>query len=191
MKKQSRKSITESAKPVYPRTFEKIIHAECWDPFAVLGPHEEKRNGRQTFMVRAFLPDAASVVVLPADSTQDPLPMQAIEPKGFFEATCSKHMSPNEYQLRVTDSKGKTTEAHDPYAFSPVLSEFDLHLFGEGKLYHAYDKLGAHPRVHQGVRGVSFAVWAPNAMRVSVVGDFNQWDGRRHPMRSRGGTGIW
>jgi len=191
MKKQSPKSIYKSAKSVYPDMFEHIICAECWDPFAVLGPHEEKREGRQSFLIRAFLPEAASAVVVLADSTLNTLPMQLVHPKGIFEAACSERMMPDGYRLRVTDSKGKTIESHDPYAFSPVLSEFDLHLFGEGKLYRAYDKLGAHPCVHQGVTGVNFAVWAPNALRVSVVGDFNGWDGRRYPMRSRGGTGIW
>lgn len=191
MKKQSPKSIYKSAKSVYPDMFEHIIRAECWDPFAVLGPHEEKRDDRQSFLIRAFLPEAASVVVVSADSTLSTLPMQLVHPKGIFEAVCSERMTPDGYRLRVTDSKGRTTESHDPYAFSPVLSEFDLHLFGEGKLYRAYEKLGAHPCVNHGIAGVNFAVWAPNAMRVSVVGDFNGWDGRRHPMGSRGSTGIW
>jgi 1,4-alpha-glucan branching enzyme len=95
------------------------------------------------------------------------------------------------YLFRVVTTQGNTFEQYDPYAFSPVLSEFDLHLFGEGKLYKAYDKLGAHLCTHEGVQGVNFAVWAPNAKRVSVVGTFNDWDGRRHPMRARGGVGIW
>jgi len=191
MKSQSPESITESPRPVYPEVFEKIIRAECWDPFSVLGPHEEKRGNSPAFVIRAYLPDAACAVVLPTDSRQDPIPMQAVEPEGFFEATCSGRLAPDTYTFRVTDSKGQTTEKHDPYAFPPVLSEFDLHLFGEGKLYRAYDKLGAHLCVHHGVAGVNFAVWAPNALRVSVVGDFNGWDGRQHPMRARGGTGIW
>ena len=86
---------------------------------------------------------------------------------------------------------GNTSEIADPYAFPPVLSEFDLHLIGEGTHYRLYDTLGAHVREIDGLRGVQFAVWAPNAERVSVVGDFNAWDGRVHPMRSRGGSGIW
>ena len=81
--------------------------------------------------------------------------------------------------------------AHDPYAFPPQLADFDLHLFGEGRHWHAYRFLGSHIREVDGVAGVQFAVWAPNATRVSVVGDFNDWDGRAHPMRVRGGTGVW
>ena len=83
------------------------------------------------------------------------------------------------------------TDRHDPYAFPNVVSDFELHLFAEGKLFRAYDLLGAHVQTIKGVIGVRFVVWAPNAMRVSVVGDFNGWDGRRHPMRSRGGSGLW
>jgi len=108
----------------------------------VLGPQEEKRNGQGAYLIRAFLPDAATVVVVPVDTKQDPIPMLAVEPAGFFEARMSTRLSAHEYRLRVTDSKGGTSEAHDPYAFIPVLSEFDLHLFGEGKLYRAYEKLG-------------------------------------------------
>lgn len=191
MKKHTKKSIAESVKSVYPDVFDKIARAEWWNPFEVLGPQEETRNGQSWFLVRAFLPDAASALVIPVDDTEDPIPMDGVEPAGFFEAQVPTLLSPNGYRLRVMDSKGEISEAHDPYAFTPVLSEFDLHLFGEGKLYRTYEKLGAHPCVHQGIPGVNFAVWAPNAMRVSVVGDFNEWDGRRYPMRSRGGTGIW
>jgi len=191
MKKHMRKSISESAKSVYPEVFDKIARAEWWNPFEALGPQEETRNGQPWFLVRAFLPDASSALVIPVDATEDPIPMNGVEPAGFFEAQVPALLSPDEYRLRVMDSKGGISEAHDPYAFTPVLSEFDLHLFGEGKLYRTYEKLGAHPCVHQGVPGVNFAVWAPNAMRVSVVGDFNGWDGRRYSMRSRGGTGIW
>ena len=86
---------------------------------------------------------------------------------------------------------GGTREFHDPYAFPPVISDYDLYLYGEGKLFKAYEKFGAHVCQNHGVKGVNFAVWAPNARRVSVVGDFNQWDGRRHPLQNRGGTGVW
>ena len=82
-------------------------------------------------------------------------------------------------------------EVHDTYAFPPLLSDFDLYLMGEGTHYQKYEKMGAHPVVVDGVAGVQFGVWAPNAMRVSVVGDFNQWDGRTHPMRNRGPSGVW
>ena len=87
------------------------------------------------------------------------------------------------YQLRAIDHEGEMKTLHDPYAFAPLMSDFDLHLFGEGKLLRGYEKLGAQIREVDGVRGTNFAVWAPNARSVSIVGDFNQWDGRRHPMQ--------
>jgi len=98
---------------------------------------------------------------------------------------------PHHYTLAWQDKDGNTHESHDPYDFAAQLPEFDLHLFGEGRHWHIYQKLGAHPHHVDGVAGVLFAVWAPNAGRVSVVGDFNRWDGRCHPMRSRGSSGVW
>src|SRR6266550_5421844 len=95
------------------------------------------------------------------------------------------------YQLRAIDHEGEMKTLHDPYAFAPSMTDFDLHLFGEGKLLRGYEKLGAQVREVAGVRGTNFAVWAPNARSVSVVGDFNQWDGRLHPMRTLGAAGIW
>ena len=100
-------------------------------------------------------------------------------------------MAPGAYRLRIRFSDGNVFETYDPYAFPPVLTDYDLYLSGEGTHYQNYEKLGAHVREVAGVRGVHFAVWAPNAQRVSVVGDFNSWDGRVHPMRNRGASGIW
>ena len=91
----------------------------------------------------------------------------------------------------VENADGHSWDFVDPYQFGPVLTDFDLHLLGEGTHYRNYERLGAHIRTHQGFRGVHFAVWAPNAQRVSVIGNFNHWDGRRHPMGNRGATGIW
>ena len=93
--------------------------------------------------------------------------------------------------LTKTDSENKVTTFYDPYSFSPQLEHFDLHLFSEGKHLHIYKLLGAHSKTVDGIDGVLFATWAPNAMRVSVIGDFNTWDGRRHHMRSRDGSGVW
>ncbi|HSQ07899.1 MAG TPA: 1,4-alpha-glucan branching protein GlgB, partial [Chromatiaceae bacterium] len=98
---------------------------------------------------------------------------------------------PERYALEWEDRAGHSHRHYDPYCFPPQLQDFDLHLFGEGRHWHAYRFLGAHPRRVEGVDGVQFAVWAPNATRASVVGDFNAWDGRVHPMRSRGGSGVW
>ena len=104
--------------------------------------------------------------------------------------SCPATAEPFPYRLAVENHEGHAWEFDDPYRFGPVLTDFDLHLLGEGTHYKSYEKLGAHVRTHEGVQGVHFAVWAPNALRVSVVGNFNHWDGRRHPMRSCSG-GIW
>ncbi len=169
----------------------RLIHAEESHPFAYLGPHCEDRHGQPHATIRAFLPQAASVNVLLDNADGKALPMKAITSDGLFEAHCAVDARKIGYRLQVVDRSGNMTESRDPYAFDPVLSDYDLHLFGEGKLYKAYDKLGAQMCQHQGVEGVSFAVWAPNAKRVSVVGDFNEWDGRRHLMQSREGSGMW
>lgn len=102
-----------------------------------------------------------------------------------------KEISPASYQLKITYPDGNSWKVHDAYAFPPLLTDFDLHLIGEGTHYQKYEKLGAHVREVAGVQGVHFGVWAPNAKRVSVVGDFNHWDGRVNPMQSRGASGIW
>ncbi len=167
---------------------ERVVHAEHWDPFQVLGPHRLSGDGGR-LAVRAFLPEAASASVVV--EKQPPIPMRPVHPMGLFEAVLPIGVHSSTYRLRVTDRDKRVTERHDPYAFPPLLTDFDLHLFSEGRLYRAYEKLGSHLATIAGVAGVHFAVWAPNALRVSVVGDFNAWDGRRHPMRSRGATGLW
>jgi 1,4-alpha-glucan branching enzyme len=117
--------------------------------------------------------------------------MQRIEGSDFFEVDLPSGITPGPCLLEWTDSLGSTHLTHDPYTFEPQLPDFDIHLFSEGKHRHAYRFFGAHPLSTEGVSGVLFSVWAPNAARISVVGDFNQWDGRCHPMRSRGGSGVW
>ena len=112
-------------------------------------------------------------------------------PAGIYEAALENEVQVPAYRLRVTTPGGQVTEIDDPYRFGRILSDFDLYLFGEGNHTRIYDKLGAHPLDVGGTMGVHFAVWAPNALRVSVVGDFNTWDGRVHPMRSLGASGVW
>ena len=170
---------------------ERLIRAEHWDPFCVLGPHTVTANGKRATLVRAFLPEAVEAYLLPGDQGTRPVSMTSMHAEGLFEATVPPMGEKPRYRLRVTDRRGGVTERHDPYAYPPLLSDFDLHLFGEGRLHRAYEILGAHLHTVDDVAGVRFAVWAPNALRVSVVGDFNGWDGRRHPMRSRGATGLW
>ena len=112
-------------------------------------------------------------------------------PDGFFVAVFSERSQPFPYRIKVENHEGHSWDFVDPYPFGPVLTDFDLHLLGEGTHYRNYERLGAHLQTHRGFRGVHFAVWAPNAQRVSVIGNFNHWDGRRHPMGNRGATGIW
>jgi len=160
----------------------KIVEARHHDPFAVLGRHVE---GDQV-VVRAHFPNCTEVSI--ADGG---FPMQRIADTDIFEWHGEASQLPLRYRLIWKDIHHQEHLTHDPYSFPPQLSEYDLHLFGEGKHWHAHRILGAHPKVVNEVAGVLFGVWAPNAERVSVVGDFNGWDGRAHPMRVRGGTGVW
>src|SRR5499426_1261683 len=165
-----------------------IVEGKHGDPFAVLGPHRVQTPDGAAMAVRAIVPGAAAVRVLRAGAP--PVPMERLDPAGFFETVLPDRREPFAYRLEVTRS-GQVTEIEDPYRFPSLLSDFDRHLLAEGTHYRAHDKLGAHPAVLDDVSGVAFAVWAPSARRVSVVGDFNDWDGRRHPMRLHPTNGIW
>jgi 1,4-alpha-glucan branching enzyme len=169
-----------------------IIHSAHWDPFAVLGQHSIAFNGRAGRVVRAFLPESrqAWVVVQEPGAASERIAMRRVNEHGFFEAFLDRH-EPFPYRIAVEEHDGHMREFDDPYRFGPVLTDYDLHLLAEGTHLRNYEKLGAHIITHEGVPGVYFAVWAPNALRVSVVGNFNRWDGRRHPMRSRGPSGYW
>jgi 1,4-alpha-glucan branching enzyme len=165
-----------------------VVEGEHGDPFAVLGPHRVQTPDGVAMAVRAIVPGAAAVRVLSADAP--PSPMERLHPVGFFETVLPDRREVFTYRLEITRD-GRTTEIEDPYRFPSLLSDFDRHLLAEGTHYRAYEKLGAHPAVIDGVAGISFAVWAPSARRVSVVGDFNDWDGRSHPMRLHPANGIW
>ena len=167
---------------------ELILRAEHSDPFHVLGAHPVEVNGKLALAIRAFVPDADQVRVVRESGQRA---MVRVHPEGFFEAVFPGEREMSAYRLRARSAAGHEWEFDDPYRFAPVLSDFDLHLLAEGTHYRSFEKLGAHLVEHQGVAGVVFALWAPSARRVSVVGDFNNWDGRRHPMRVRGATGIW
>jgi 1,4-alpha-glucan branching enzyme len=175
--------MTASAKEIH-----LIVSAEHADPFHILGAHPVEVGGSPAIAVRAFVPQARQVRVIRDDQLT---PMELIHAAGFFEVVFPGETQIPQYKLCAQDANGHAWEFEDPYRFGPVLTDFDLHLLSEGTHYDAYEKLGAHVRAIDGVRGVVFSVWAPNAQRVSLVGDFNQWDGRRHPMRARGGSGIW
>tara|TARA_R110002096_G_scaffold6206_12_gene28632 strand:- start:2877 stop:5045 length:2169 start_codon:yes stop_codon:yes gene_type:complete len=154
------------------------------DPFAVLGPH---RNGDKT-LIRTIQPQASSVAIV--DQMGNTLTnMRRVNAEGIYSASISTDN--NDYRLRVTTTSGHSYDFDDPYRFESALGQIDLHLLGQGEHHELYEKLGAHRISLQGVTGTHFAVWAPNAGRVSVVGEFNDWDGRRHSMRLHPDIGVW
>ncbi len=162
-----------------------IARREHPDPHQVLGAHPS--NGG--VVVRAFRP-AAEKVVARVDGGE-PVQLEQSHPAGVFEGQVDGAELPLRYELEVSYPDGNTFTLLDPYSFPPTVGELDVHLAGEGRHEEIYERLGAHVRELEGVTGTSFAVWAPSARAVSVVGDFNSWDGRLHPMRSLGASGIW
>jgi 1,4-alpha-glucan branching enzyme len=165
---------------------EAVVNARHGDPFAFLGMHQSSAG----LYVRVFLPDAESVAVVESATGQVAARCERIHPAGMFVAGMAERREMFRYRLRVRWG-GHEQEFADVYSFGPVLGELDLHLLVEGNHLASYQKLGAHPIVHEGVEGIAFAVWAPNARRVGLVGDFNSWDGRRMPMRRRHAGGLW
>ena len=168
-----------------------IVNGEHSDPHTVLGMHEMEEDGRKAVVVRAFLPDAAGITVIDYANKRKKYPMERLHADGFFEVTIADREEWFRYQLEYTDADGNTWRSYDPYSFSPTLSVFDRHLFGAGTHYEIYEKMGGRLMTHEGARGAAFSVWAPNAKAVSVIGDFNNWDARRSPMRRLGESGIW
>jgi 1,4-alpha-glucan branching enzyme len=165
---------------------EAIVGGYHGDAFRVLGPHNlQKGESPAGWEVRAFLPQAESAEVFIGDAIR---PMVKRHKEGFFVARLEGAQQP--YRIRIRLYDGASAELEDPYRFPPLISSFDLHLHSEGTNYETYNMLGAHLLEVEGVQGARFSVWAPNAESVSLVGDFNQWDTRRHPMRLRDG-GIW
>ncbi|QDU63936.1 1,4-alpha-glucan branching enzyme GlgB [Planctomycetes bacterium Pan216] len=158
------------------------------DPFGILGPHQATKDGLSGVVIRCYVPGTESANVLLGDQ---PVPMTRIHEDGFFEVFLPGKSLPMTYRFQLQPRVGVSYEMEDAYRFSAVLGDVDLHLIGEGTHYKNYERLGSHACEWEGVRGVSFAVWAPNASRVSVVGDFNHWDGRRNPMRFHPGAGVW
>ncbi|MCL2029615.1 MAG: 1,4-alpha-glucan branching enzyme, partial [Deltaproteobacteria bacterium] len=164
-----------------------FVNGRLADPFHFLGAHAETRQGRAGAVFRAYIPGAQKVSALLKNG---PLDLSKVHEAGLFEGF---RLGPHDFQPYVLEAsfEGRISRFFDAYSFGPVLSDYDLFLWNQGNHYRIYDKLGAHPLTSQGVRGVLFAVWAPSARRVSVVGDGNFWDGRRHPMRPRGASGVW
>ena len=163
----------------------RLARGEHHDPHAVLGAHPAVAGT----VVRAFHPDASGAELVTATGHT-----QAMEPIGHgVWAALVDDLAPGQfaYRVRFTFPDGNAWEREDPYRFRPTIGDVDLHLIGEGTHERLYDVLGAHPRTHEGVAGVSFAVWAPNARSVRIVGDFDRWDGRLLPLRSMGSSGVW
>jgi 1,4-alpha-glucan branching enzyme len=158
------------------------------DPFAVLGLHADDR-GR--WWIRALLPVATAVSLIDARTGRALVSLALRHADGLFEAVVPRRRKRFAYLLDVCWADDRRQRLSDAYAFGPQLDEQDLRAFRDGLHPRPYEMLGAHPRTQGGVDGVRFAVWAPNARRVSVVGDFNAWDGRRHPMRLRHVAGVW
>ena len=167
------------------RAIDAIAGARHADPFSVLGPHLVERG----LCIRAMLPGAEQVSVVRPET--EPARLERQHRAGVFEIVLDGVHEIPDYRLEARYPDGHTALIDDPYRYGRVLGDFDLYLFGEGKHTRLYDKFGAHPIRVGSADGVHFAVWAPNARRVSVVGDFNGWDGRVHPMRSLGSSGVW
>jgi 1,4-alpha-glucan branching enzyme len=164
---------------------ERLMELRHSDPHSILGAHPSPDG----IIVRAFRPDAKQVSVI-ADPTHS-WQMARVDDRGLFEVLIASRKEVFPYELRVHYAGGEVVTLRDPYAFLPTIGSLDLHLWNEGRHEQIYEKLGAHAREVEGTAGFAFAVWAPNSASVSVVGDFNDWDGRVHLMRSLGPSGIW
>ncbi|MCK5639324.1 MAG: 1,4-alpha-glucan branching enzyme, partial [Gammaproteobacteria bacterium] len=151
-----------------PESIRKILEARHHDPFEVLGRHPNKKG----IIIRAFIPDAANAFV---EGVEGELAMQRMHDSDLFQWSGNASAVADRYRLVRQDAHGERHHYYDPYCFPPAIADFDRHLFGEGRHHHAYRILGAQPHSIDGIDGVLFATWAPNAQRISVVGDFNQW----------------
>ena len=161
---------------------DKIALAMHHEPFSVLGNQAAHVDDFTLF----YSPDTCQLSV-----TEKNIATVRYANSDFFVCTEPLETMAEHFLLQRTDNNNNVTSYHDPYSFKPQLDDYDLHLFSEGKHQHIYRILGSHPKTIDGIDGILFATWAPNATRVSIIGDFNEWDGRRHPMRSRGGSGVW
>lgn len=168
-----------------------IVNANHGDPHTILGMHEMNINGKDCVVVRAFVPQAKSITVIDDKNHTKRFPMAKVHEYGFFECVIKQRKRWFKYQLEIEGFEDNTWTTYDPYSFEPGIGEQDIYLFNQGTHYNIYEKLGANPATLNGVDGVLFGVWAPNARRVSVIGNFNNWDGRRHQMRLLSNSGIW
>jgi 1,4-alpha-glucan branching enzyme len=166
---------------------DKIVNSNHYDPFQILGYHEIEKDNKKYSSIRTFLPEAKNADIVIENKIYN---MTKLHNDGFYEYILEKNGKPI-YNFKITNWENQVWILNDPYQFNPVLTDYDIHLFKEGNHYKIYEKLGAHLIKHENYNGVLFAVWAPNAKRVSVIGNFNHWDGRHNQMRVRGSSGIW
>lgn len=164
---------------------EAVMYSEEDHPHDILGPHLIEEG----LLIQAYIPTAREIKVKLYKQEKEFL--MTMEEEGFFAVLIPKVKRISAYTLVVTYDNGVTQEIKDPYSYQQILADKDLSKFSEGIHYNIYDKLGAHCIEIDGVKGVHFAVWAPNAVRVSIVGDFNLWDGRRHPMNRLKDSGVF
>ena len=172
----------------------RLLEGRIESPEKILGPHWIEWEGRKAVAIRTFCPQGVRAWVVAPNGDFPPRLMRRIHPGGIFEALCpvpDGNFQEFRYRIRIMDARGKVTTVEDPYRFPPFLTDYDLYLLNEGTHWQSYKKLGAHLRTVDGVEGVNFAVWAPNATSVSVIGDFNNWDPTRHPMRKHIPAGFW
>lgn len=170
---------------IHPDAIHSLLNAVHGAPFDLLGPHQVSEN---QVSIRAFRPTARNLAVVD-ESSGESHDMNCLHNEGFFEITLNGQNL--KYHYKAETHEGKKETFHDPYAFPPLFTDYDLYLFAEGRHLHIYEKMGAHLREANGVKGVNFSVWAPNAYRVGVIGSFNGWDTRVHPMRQHGANGVW
>lgn len=170
---------------------QQIVNASHGDPHTVLGMHEIELEGKPCIVVRVLNPQAKGVTVIDDKYRSRRYPMERIHADGLFECVIPTRKKWFKYLLEFEGYEDNTWETYDPYSFPPGISDMDIYLFNQGTHYNIYEKLGANPMVMDGVEGVLFGVWAPNAKRVSVIGEFNSWDGRRNAMRLLESSGIW
>lgn len=169
-------------------TMKRLIAGELHDPHSILGIHTVQHHGETRAVIRAYHPDAVSAELKIGGDVRS---MEMVHKSGLFAALVDSTLFHKVYKVRFDFADGASWERIDPYKFMPTLGDLDIYLVGEGTHERLYDKLGAQLTEMDGVKGVAFALWAPNAVRVSVVGDFNNWDGRLYPMRSMGSSGVW
>ena len=171
----------------------KIVHADHHDPFNVLGIHHVHVNGERGVSIRAFLPEAVEVLAVDFNNEKSVYSLNRIHKDGFYETFIKdREIFPYYFSVTIYDSEAKAShyKIHDPYSFLPIISNLDRHLFNEGNHLRIYEKLGTHIMDLDGIKGVHFAVWAPNAKRVSVIGDFNKWNKKANPMK-QGQNFVW